>query len=48
MIGKQNPPVDDEENQSRIKLIADKRKTLEERFAQVSHTCYYFPANTGT
>ncbi|EFN83359.1 uncharacterized protein LOC105184219 [Harpegnathos saltator] len=35
MIGKQNQPVDDEDNQSRIKLIANKRKSLEERTAQI-------------
>ncbi|XP_014467626.1 PREDICTED: uncharacterized protein LOC106740770 [Dinoponera quadriceps] len=35
MIGKQNQPADDEDNQSRIKLIADKRRSLEERSAQI-------------
>lgn len=42
MIGKQSQPVDDEDSQLRIKLIANKRKSLEERSAQVTHTCHYF------
>ncbi|XP_032671891.1 uncharacterized protein LOC116844468 isoform X3 [Odontomachus brunneus] len=43
MIAKQNQPVDDEDNQSRIKLIAEKRKTLEEKSAEIQaeiRTCF--------
>lgn len=35
MIGKQSHSDDGEDSQARIKLIADKRKFLEERSAQV-------------
>jgi len=35
MTGKQNQLDDSEDNQSRIKLIADKRRLLDEKSAQV-------------
>lgn len=35
MTGKQSQSDDNEDNQSRIKLIADKRRLLEEKSAQV-------------
>lgn len=35
MIGKQSQPDDGEDNKLRIKLITDKRKFLEEKYAQV-------------
>lgn len=38
MTGKQCQPDDSEDNQSRIKLIADKRRLLEEKSAQVRHS----------
>ncbi|XP_020289646.1 uncharacterized protein LOC109857589 isoform X1 [Pseudomyrmex gracilis] len=37
MIGKQSQPDDSEDNKLRIKLITDKRKFLEEKYAQIEN-----------
>lgn len=41
MIGKQSQ-LDSDDNESRIKLIANKRKVLEEKSVQVSAVRYKF------
>lgn len=46
MIGKQSQPdIIDEDNQSRIKLIANKRRFLEEKSAQVYNFQYHCTSN---